>query len=206
MTTDCLEKIQTHTISLDICITNFATVLSETKITTTLHETLPTQQGMQAILATLMHCRNNNGAVYIAGNGGSAAIASHAVIDFMIMCGMLATAMLDPAVTTCISNDYGYEHVYAKQLARFIREEDVLIAISSSGRSQNIVNAVDLAKKHGAKTITLSGFLENNLLRQIGDYNLWLNSKDYGQVEIGHAFMLHYLTDRLKESVAEIFV
>ncbi|MCX7121805.1 MAG: SIS domain-containing protein [Gammaproteobacteria bacterium] len=205
MTTDCLLKIKPNIISLDMAITDFATVLSNAKMTTLSHESLPTQQGMQAILTILVQCRANHASVYIVGNGGSAAIASHAVIDFINMCGMRATAMLDPAVTTCISNDYGYEHIYAKQLARFIRTEDILIAISSSGKSENIINAVNAAKKLGAKIITLSGFSENNPLRQIGDYNIWLNSTDYGQVEIGHAFMLHYITDRLKEGVAEIF-
>ena len=102
-------------------------------------------------------------------------------------------------MTTCISNDYGYEHVYEKQLAQFIEKEDVLIAISSSGNSKNIINAATFAKNKGAHVITLSGFSENNRLRQIGDYNLWLNANDYGQVEIGHAFILHYFTDRLRE-------
>ena len=81
--------------------------------------------------------------------------------------------------------------------------KDILIAISSSGQSRNIVNAVAVAKKNGATVITLSGFQDNNPLRQIGHYNLWLNSKDYGQVEIGHAFILHYLTDRLRECLIE---
>jgi len=133
------------------------------------------------------------------GNGGSAAIASHAVIDFINMDKMRATAMLDAAVTTCISNDYGYEQVYAKQLMQCIDGKDVLIAMSSSGQSKNIMNAVSVATSKNAKVFTLSGFLTDNPLRKMGDYNLWLNSKDYGQVEIGHAFILHYLTDRLRD-------
>ncbi len=200
---DCLEivEISKCSISLNASISYFVSLLSDAKITTDLHEVLSNQQGIEFMLTTLMCCRNQNGAVYIIGNGGSAAIASHATIDFINMVKMRSSAMLDPAVTTCISNDYGYEHVYARQLTQFIRPEDVLIAISSSGRSQNILNAVQVAKKFGVKTITLSGFSEENPLRLVGDYNLWLNSKDYGQVEIGHAFILHYLTDRLRESL-----
>jgi len=201
---DCLEqdKIKNDFITLNSCIASFCEILVNSKITTNLYQSLTIQQGMQAMLQVLIHCRNQNGTVYIAGNGGSAAIASHATIDFLNMAKMKATAMLDSSVTTCISNDYGYEYVYSKQLAQFIRSEDVLIAISSSGRSKNIINAVDAARKRSAKIITLSGFLEKNPLRQIGDYNLWLNSKEYGQVEIGHAFMLHYLTDRLRETIS----
>ena len=204
---DCLEleKIKTKTdhIALHSSITLFSNIIIDSKITTLLHEILLTQQGLNLIINMLIQCRNQNGAVYIVGNGGSAAIASHATIDFLNMAKMKATAMLDSAVTTCISNDYGYEYVYSKQLEKFIGPQDVLIAISSSGQSKNIINAVNIAKKNDAKVITLSGFQDNNQLRQIGHYNLWLNSIDYGQVEIGHAFILHYLTDRLRESLIE---
>ncbi len=204
---DCLEleKIKTKTdhIALHSSITLFSNIIIDSKITTLLHEILLTQQGLNLIINMLIQCRNQNGAVYIVGNGGSAAIASHATIDFLNMAKMKATAMLDSAVTTCISNDYGYEYVYSKQLEKFIGPQDVLIAISSSGQSKNIINAVNIAKKNDAKVITLSGFQDNNPLRQIGHYNLWLNSIDYGQVEIGHAFILHYLTDRLRESLIE---
>lgn len=202
---DCLEieKVKTNHIALHSSITLFSNIISDLKITTQLHKILLTQQGLNLIINMLIQCRNQNGAVYIVGNGGSAAIASHATIDFLNMAKMKATAMLDSAVTTCISNDYGYEYVYSKQLEKFIGPQDVLIAISSSGQSKNIINAVNVAKKNDAKVITLSGFQENNPLRQIGHYNLWLNSIDYGQVEIGHAFILHYLTDRLRESLIE---
>jgi D-sedoheptulose 7-phosphate isomerase len=201
-----LDEVKKSQVTLLASINHFSEILSHSKITTHSHELIQMQQGIQAILKILIRCRDQNGTIFIAGNGGSAAIASHAVIDFLNMAKMKATAMLDTAVTTCISNDYGYEHVYSKQLERFIGDNDVLIAISSSGRSQNILNAVNIAKKSSAKVITFSGFLENNLLRQTGDYNLWLNSADYGQVEIGHAFILHYLTDRLKEYCIEEMV
>lgn len=199
---DCLE-LESPVITLDSSVESFSSVLFNTKITTDTHENVALEKGMLSILRILHHCRNQNGTVYITGNGGSAAIASHAVIDFLNMAKMKAMAMLDPAVTTCISNDYGYEYVYSRQLTRFIGKNDVLIAISSSGRSKNIVNAVETAKQHQAQVITLSGFAENNALRQIGHFNLWLSSTDYGQVEIGHAFLLHYLTDRLRDCYVE---
>lgn len=202
---DCLEldETKTQSLTLHFCVNDFSNILTNAIVTTHLCQALPIQKGMQEILNVLIRCCNVKGGVYIAGNGGSAAIASHAVIDFLNMCSMRATAMLDPAVTTCISNDYGYDQIYSKQLMRFIQRDDVLIAISSSGKSQNIINAVEISKKQGAKIITFSGFSELNPLRTTGDYNLWLNSTEYGQVEIGHAFMLHYLTDRLKEYCVE---
>ena len=193
MHADCL------TMTLCSSVGRFSAVIQQTQITTNNKSFLNIDDGMQAILTRLHHCREQTAVVYVIGNGGSAAIASHAVIDFLNMAKIKATAMLDPAVTTCISNDYGYEHVYEKQLAQFIEKKDVLIAISSSGNSKNIINAATFAKNKGAHVITLSGFSENNRLRQIGDYNLCLNANDYGQVEIGHAFILHYFTDRLRE-------
>src|SRR3990167_9978542 len=177
-------------ITLMHSINEFAAVLSHSTITNNT-DVFPVELGVGSILTLLTHCRDHNGVVYIIGNGGSAAIASHAVIDFLNAAKMRAHALLDSSVTTCISNDYGYEYIYEKQLIQFIEKNDVLIAISSSGQSKNIINAANIAKKKSAKTITLSGFSENNPLRQMGNYNVWLNTKDYGQVEIGHAFILH---------------
>ncbi len=205
MTTDCL-KIKSLPDTLHLMVGRFSTVIENTCFTTKSYDVIAIDHGMQAVIALLHNCRNQSGTVYIAGNGGSAAIASHAAIDFINMDKMRAISMLDPAVTTCISNDYGYEYVYSKQLMQFIKKEDVLIAISSSGKSQNIINAVSAAEKIGVKTITLSGFSENNPLRQVGDYNIWLNSNNYGQVEIGHAFILHYITDQLYYLLSEFKV
>jgi len=192
------DESQTNLIGFNFCIDQFAQLLNSSVITNVAAEIIVLEQGMFAIVELLRECRERDGSVFVIGNGGSAAIASHVVIDLVNMAKMRATSMLDPAVTTCISNDYGYEQVYAMQVQRFARKGDVVIAISSSGRSKNILNAIEAARVADAQVITLSGFAEDNLLRQCGDYNLWLDSKDYGQVEIGHAFALHYVTDRLK--------
>lgn len=194
-----VDQPQLQMITLSECVGHFSQVLNNVKITTHLHETVIVDQGLHDVITYFLSAREKKGTVYIIGNGGSAAIASHASIDFINMTKMRSHALLDMSVTTCISNDYGYDQIYAKQLAQFIRPEDILIAISSSGQSKNITNAVAVAKMHGAKIITLSGFSEDNPLRMMGNYNIWLNSRDYGQVEIGHAFILHYFTDRLRE-------
>ena len=191
-------------IALSAYIESFSNIISTAQITTHSQQKIAVQAGMELILKALITCRQKQGTVYVLGNGGSAAIASHVVIDLINMGKMRAMAMLDSATTTCISNDYGYDKVYSKQLACFARAEDLLIAISSSGNSKNILNAVDTAKKLGLVAITLSGFDSENALRKLGDYNLWLNAKDYGKVETGHAFMLHYLTDCLRDIEKEM--
>ena len=97
-----------------------------------------------------------------------------------------------------MSNDYGYENSFSEPISTLAREQDLLIAVSSSGRSANIQNAVKSIKKVGGRVITLSGFGEDNPLRLMGDLNVWLGSKSYGLVEIGHLFYLHYISGRLE--------
>lgn len=129
------------------------------------------------------------------GNGGSAAIASHMATDFMKNGGIRALAMNDASALTCLSNDLGYENVFAKQIEMHARAGDVLIAISSSGNSDNILRAVSAARDKGCAVITLSGFSPNNALRQRGDLNLYVPSGEYGFVEVTHLSLCHALLD-----------
>jgi D-sedoheptulose 7-phosphate isomerase len=131
---------------------------------------------------------------YLIGNGGSAAIASHIAND-MVKSGWDAFALTDPAVLTCMANDMGYENVYREQLKRHGLSQDILIAISSSGRSANIVNACAYARSRDMKVITCSGFDAGNPLRDMGDYNIWVPSANYGIVECAHLAILHSLVN-----------
>ncbi len=136
--------------------------------------------------------------MYIVGNGGSAAIASHAVTDFANMAKISAFTLHDSSLLTCMTNDYGYEVAFARMLALHAGEGDMLVAISSSGKSPNICNAVESFRSAGGgKVMTLSGFKSDNPLRTLGDINVWLDSDNYGIVEIGHQFVLHNLSDRI---------
>lgn len=141
--------------------------------------------------------------VFIVGNGGSAAVAAHACTDFLNMCKLSATTLHEPAMLTCMSNDYGYEHAFARMLRQHAGPGDMLVAISSSGKSANIRNAVAAFREAGGGHVfTLSGFAADNPLRSLGDMNLWLDSTNYGIVEIGHQFMLHNLSDRIAAEAA----
>ena len=144
---------------------------------------------------SIMQLKKGN-KILLAGNGGSAAIASHSVTDFLNVAKISAHTINDAAVLTCMANDYGYEDAFSRVLNTTIKKEDLLIAISSSGNSKNIINSVKTAKKLGAKVVTLSGFSSKNNLRVLGDVNIWSNSKDYGMVEVAHQFILHNLSDR----------
>lgn len=129
------------------------------------------------------------------GNGGSAGIASHQAIDYSKNGGLRSLAFNDGAALTCLGNDLGYENVFSKQMELHARSGDVLIAISSSGKSPNILNAVRAARAIGCWVLTLSGFGADNPLSRMGDVNLYVPDGEYGFVEITHLALLHTILD-----------
>lgn len=177
-------------------VQQFAALLASCEITGKDGASSGIEPGMNAALQILARVRGDGGSVYVIGNGGSAAVASHAVIDLVNVAKLRAFTLHEPAVLTCIVNDYGYENAYSRLLAHMARPGDVLVAISSSGRSANIRNAATQVAGNGGSVITLSGFLHDNPLRSLGDVNIWLDASDYGLVEVGHQFILHNLSDR----------
>ena len=174
----------------------FATLLGSCEISGRDGTPLGVEPGITSVLENLTRMRGNGGSVYVIGNGGSAAVASHAVIDLINVAKLRAFTLHEPSVLTCIVNDYGYENAYSRLLTHMARPGDILIAISSSGRSVNICNAVTQMMNNGGSVVTLSGFSYDNPLRSLGDINIWLDVSDYGLVEVGHQFILHNLSDR----------
>jgi D-sedoheptulose 7-phosphate isomerase len=131
------------------------------------------------------------------GNGASAAIASHQAVDYWKTGRMRALAFNDAAQLTCLGNDFGYAHVFEKPVEMFTDPGDILVAISSSGRSENILLAARMARDRGAQVITLSGFASDNPLRVLGDVNFYVPSKSYGHVEVTHLALLHGMLDAI---------
>lgn len=147
-------------------------------------------------VCNLCHSAHDNGnKIMFIGNGGSMGIATHMAVDFSKAGGMRATALGDAAVLTCLGNDTGYENVFARQIEWHGRAGDVLIAISSSGKSPNILNGVHAARSQGAKIVTFSGFQHDNPLRQEGDINFYVRALEYGFVEVAHQAILHAILD-----------
>jgi len=179
----------------------FHDILSGTEISDSSSASLEQDKGILAVVQLLDGVRKANRSLFLIGNGGSSGIVSHAAVDFVNMCKMKAFAITDNSLLTCMANDYGYENVFSQPLKSLFRQGDALLAISSSGKSPNIVNAAKLVKEKNGKVITLSGFNSANPLRQSGDFNFWLNSNNYGKVEIGHALLVHIITDELCKRV-----
>jgi D-sedoheptulose 7-phosphate isomerase len=149
-----------------------------------------------ARVCELCHGSHESGCkVMFIGNGGSMGIATHMAVDFSKNGGIRATAFGDGAVLTALGNDHGYENVFAHQIEWHGRAGDVLIAISSSGKSPNILNGVRAARAQGAKIVTFSGFAEDNPLRKAGDVNFYVRATEYGFVEVAHQAIIHAILD-----------
>ncbi len=140
------------------------------------------------------------GKLIFIGNGASAAISSHLATDYWKSGNMRAIAFNDAALLTCVSNDIGYKHVFEKSIEMFADKGDVLIAISSSGKSENILRGAAAAKKKGCKIITLSGFKIGNPLRKSGNLNFYVPSYVYGYVEILHHSICHCILEYIMKS------
>ena len=144
----------------------------------------------------LIHTTHSRrGIVYVIGNGGSAGIASHFSNDLMKALKIASQTFYDSNLMTCLANDLGYEEVFSYPLERVLKPEDLLVAISSSGKSKNILNAAQIACVRKVPMITLSGFSSDNPLRAMGLLNFWINRVDYGLVETAHFFILHTIID-----------
>ncbi|MCP4160219.1 MAG: SIS domain-containing protein [Deltaproteobacteria bacterium] len=142
-----------------------------------------------------------NGKIIIAGNGGSSSIASHVSVDLTKNANIRSVNFNEADLITCFANDYGYERWIEKALVSYADSEDLVILISSSGTSKNIINGGKKAKELGLKIITLSGFDANNPLRELGDYNFWLDSNIYNIVELTHSIWLLAIVDHIIENM-----
>jgi D-sedoheptulose 7-phosphate isomerase len=149
-----------------------------------------------AQVIAMMHSVRDAGKKNIfIGNGGSAAIASHMAIDYSKNGRLPSLSFNDSSALTCLGNDLGYENVFSEQIKLHAHNGDLLIAISSSGASRNILRAVEQAQNSGCEVMTLSGFSPENPLRKLGKLNWYINSAEYGFVEIGHLAVCHAILD-----------
>ena len=126
-------------------------------------------------------------------------MASHVTVDFTKAARMRAVNFNEADLLTCFANDYGYEHWVAQALKFYADEGDLVILISSSGKSLNIINGAKQARKMGVSILTLSGFRFDNPLRTMGDVNLWVDSTEYNIVEMTHHVWLLAIIDYLIE-------
>jgi len=147
----------------------------------------------------LLNTKKKNRKVLIFGNGGSAAISSHVSIDLTKNTKIKVHNFNEADLLTCFSNDYGYEKWVEKTIEFYADQGDVVILISSSGKSKNMLNACKASKKKKiSKIITLTGDKKNNPLSKAGDINLWVDSNIYNHIENTHQIWLLSICDLIK--------
>ncbi len=135
------------------------------------------------------------GKVYIVGNGGSSSIASHISVDLSKVARVPSSTFNNSNLITCFANDYGYENWVTEAIKAYMSQNDMIILISSSGTSKNIINAAKYCKKKSIKLVTLTGFKKNNPVSKLGNVNFYINSNHYNFVEMSHHIILVYLVD-----------
>ncbi len=144
------------------------------------------------VAALLRDTRERQGTAWWVGNGGSCAICSHLSQDVLNKLEIRSLVLSDPSLMSCMANDFGYAEVYARPLRRFAAAGDMLIAISSSGNSPNILACADLARERGLGLVTLSAFKEDNeLWNRESSAAFFLPVEFYGLAEVGHEALLH---------------
>jgi len=143
----------------------------------------------------LLNIKKRKKKVIIFGNGGSAAIASHFSVDLTKNAKIRSINFNESDLITCFSNDYGYENWIKKSIEYYYDKGDLIIAISSSGSSKNILNACKYAKEKKLKLITLTGKNINNPVSKLGNINFFIDSKSYNHIENCHQFLLLSLVD-----------
>lgn len=139
--------------------------------------------------------KRERGMFFFCGNGASATMSEHMSHDCFQNADFLTQTCSETSHLTAISNDVSYEDVFAYRISKMLREGDMLITISSSGNSPNIVKAIKTAKKLGTFVVTISGKKEDNQSRHLGDLNFYVPLDTYGMVESSHAVLLHCWLD-----------
>ena len=141
--------------------------------------------------------KQKGGKLIFFGNGASASLASHAATDFTKQAKVRALAFNDHNLITAFSNDYGFDQWVVKSIDYYANQDDMIIFISVSGNSPNLVNGLKFAKSKSFKIASLTGSSSNNFLKTECDCSLWVNSKAYNIVESIHTIWLTLVIDLL---------
>jgi len=161
---------------------------------------LEVDEGFTRLTELTFRMHAKDATIYYLGNGASASMASHFAADMAKTGGVKTMVFTDLSLLTAVANDISYEDVYAEPLKWHMKRKDMVVAISSSGNSPNIVRAVVQAKKLGGTVITISAMSEDNAIRKLGDLNFYVPAKTYGLAETAHAAILHFWMDLFEDN------
>lgn len=150
---------------------------------------------LNEITSLLRKTKKNKKKIFIFGNGGSASIADHFCLDLVNKYKVEAFTYNSTSLITCFANDYEYKNSIVEFLKIFLKTDDIVFLISSSGNSLNMVNAAKFIKDNNV--ITLTGFSKGNKLKKYGDFNLWIDCKNYNAIENLHQIYLLQIIENL---------
>jgi D-sedoheptulose 7-phosphate isomerase len=173
----------------------FARLLDQVAITTDRAELVAVDEAVDSVVDSIVSVKDSSAKVLLIGNGGSAAIVSHMQNDLCKTVGVRAMVFTEGPLLTATANDDGYHAVFQRPVELWADAHDLLIAVSSSGESENIVKAAAAAKAKGCRVVTMTGFNAANRLRQLGHLNVYVPACTYGYVETAHALIAHCVTD-----------
>jgi D-sedoheptulose 7-phosphate isomerase len=173
----------------------FADLMTQIEVTDRAKASRPLNEGAMDGVSLIETVKAASGKVILIGNGGSASIASHIQNDLCKAVGVRSLVFNEQPLLTALANDDGYGSIFETPIGLWAGHGDVLIAISSSGQSENILRGVRAGNAVGCQIITLSGFRADNPLRSMGDINFYVPSHSYGHVEMAHTTLLHFLAD-----------
>ena len=156
----------------------------------------------QTIKGIIENIRDGRNKIYFFGNGASASFANHMALDFSKNGKILARSLSDSAMLTALANDYSYENAMLEYLKiEGVTKDDLVITISSSGNSPNIVSVLNYCKETNIKSFALSGLKQENKSIELADYSIYVPMKTYGMVECIHQIFLHLILDESMEVV-----
>jgi len=171
----------------------------QTKVTTSEGKDLNLNDALMKAAELVMKANSFGKKMIFIGNGGSAAVASHKALDYWFTGKIRGISFADHVNLTCVSNDFGYQNIFVKQIEMFADKGDILFAISSSGNSENIVLAVEAARNRGCQVFTFSGFEETNRLRGLGDLNFYTPVQHFNKVESLHLLLCDCILEIIVE-------
>jgi len=154
----------------------------------------------QTVKDIIIKLKESKNKIYFIGNGASAAFANHMALDFLKNGKILSRSLSDSALLTALSNDYSYENAMLEYLKiEGVTKDDLVVTISSSGNSPNVVSVLNYCMENNIKSLALSGLKNNNKSITFADYSIYVPMKTYGMVECIHQIFLHLILDESME-------
>lgn len=182
-------------------ITETSRILDALEVTDDTGAALDPDIAFGQLKADTQNIKDISRTIYFIGNGASASMASHVSADLEKNYHVKTEVFTDLSLITAIANDISYEEVFAEPLRRKMIEGDMLVSISSSGTSPNILKASRQAVEMGNSVITITGMAGDNPLRRLGKLNFYVPAATYGMAETCHTAILHFWVDIMTESL-----